>query len=58
MSLMMKRALILLLLTTAACAKSGAGDDPTPTALVTIAAVQRADLGETTTAYGAAEFSP
>jgi RND family efflux transporter MFP subunit len=56
---MIKRALpLLLLLTAAACAKARDEGEPTPTALVTTAAVQRGDIAETITAYGAAEVSP
>jgi RND family efflux transporter MFP subunit len=54
----MKRALILLAFAVTACAKPAEDTDPKPTAAVTTIAVQRADLPETVTAYGAAEFSP
>ena len=58
MTLRMKHVLILLALAAAACSRPAADADPTPTALVTTVPVQRADLAETATAYGAAEFSP
>lgn len=49
---------ILVLPILAGCAKSEADKEPTPVALVTTAVVSTAQVADTVTAYGAAEFSP
>lgn len=56
---MIRRALVLAaLLGLSACSKAKEDADPTPTALVTTAAVQTGQIAQTVTAYGAAEVAP